>query len=168
VYRLSLRLSGNTGDAEDILQETFLQVFRKLSSFRGESKFGTWLFRVATNAALMYRRKANSRATEPLDRYVPEFRSDGRHKRIDVDYSAAARIEATVHRRQLSRMLFDALRRLPDSYRTAVVLCDLEEMTSPDAAAILRVDPRTLRQRVHRGRLMLRGYLDSVARKESR
>src|SRR5712691_5034944 len=159
VYPLSLRLCGNTHDAEDVLQEAFLQVFRKLHSFRGASKFSTWLYRVATNAALMHRRRHKGRRTESLDSYLPEFRRDGRHKRVDVDYSAAARIEATVHGHQLSKLLLDALSRLPDAYRTAVVLCDLQEMASGDAAAVLRVNAQTLRQRVHRARLMLRGYL---------
>jgi RNA polymerase sigma-70 factor (ECF subfamily) len=56
VYRLACRLTGNDGDAPDALQETFLQVYRNLASFRGDSRFSTWLYRIASNAALMQRR----------------------------------------------------------------------------------------------------------------
>src|SRR5215467_5205099 len=64
VFRLVCRLTSDT-DAPDVLQETFLQVYRHLPSFRGESQFGTWLYRIASNAALMYRRAATRRRTEP-------------------------------------------------------------------------------------------------------
>jgi RNA polymerase sigma-70 factor (ECF subfamily) len=168
VYRLTLRLAGNVGDGEDILQETFLNAFNKLDSFRGRSHFSTWLYRIAINTALMHRRSSRRHATEPLDEYLPQFRRDGRHKRIDIDYSAASRVEAVIERRELMRLLLAALSRLPERYRVAVVLCDLEEMSSAAASVVLGVDAATLRQRVHRGRLMLRGYLDAVARGERR
>src|SRR5512138_3087035 len=69
VFRLACRLTSDT-DAPDVLQETFLQVYRHLASFRGESQFGTWLYRIATNAALMHRRGATRRAAESLDAYL--------------------------------------------------------------------------------------------------
>jgi len=163
IYSLCLRLSGHPGDAEDILQDTFMQVFRKLRTFRGEAKFSTWLYRVATNAALMHRRKARDRKMESLEQYLPEFRRDGRHKRIDVDYSAAARIEAHIQKKERTKLLLAAIARLPATYRKAVVMCDLEELDSHQVAEVLRVSPQTLRQRLHRGRLMLRGYLDAIA-----
>src|SRR5512144_1667640 len=78
VFRLACRLTSDT-DAPDVLQETFLQVYRHLPSFRGESQFGTWLYRVATNAALMHRRSTARRPTEPLDQYLPRFDGDGTH-----------------------------------------------------------------------------------------
>src|SRR5690348_14394558 len=66
VFRLACRLTSET-DAPDVLQETFLQVYRHLPSFRGESHFRTWLYRIASNASLMHRRAATRRRTEPLD-----------------------------------------------------------------------------------------------------
>jgi RNA polymerase sigma-70 factor (ECF subfamily) len=164
VYQLSYRLCGNAADAEDVRQETFLLVFRKLRTFRAASRFSTWIYRIATNAALMHRRGLRRRPTESLNAYQPEFRRDGRHKRIDVDYSAASRIERALQKQQLSRIVLDALQRLPRTVRVAVVLCDLEEMSAAAAAEILDVNPAAIRQRVHRGRLLLRGYLDAVAR----
>ena len=163
LYRLAIRLTGNRADAEDVLQDVFFQAFRRLKSFRGDSQFGTWLYRIAVNAALMRRRQSRRTRADPLETYLPQFRSDGRHRRIDVDYSAASRIEALVQRRELKKLLLDAITRLPGRYRAAVVLCDLEELPAREAARVLRVDERAVRQRVHRARLMLRGYLDVVA-----
>ena len=70
-YGLVVRLVGAGGDPQDALQEAFLQVFRKLRSFRGEAKFSTWLYRIVTNAALMQIRQRARRPTEPLDAYLP-------------------------------------------------------------------------------------------------
>ena len=67
VYRLSRRLTGNTADAEEAVQDTFLRVFRRLGSFRAESRFSTWLYRVAANSALMVARARRRRRSEPLD-----------------------------------------------------------------------------------------------------
>lgn len=163
VYRLVFRLSGNEHDAEDILQETFLQVFRKLSTFRGEAQFTTWIYRVATNAALMHRRAQRRHAIESLEMYLPRFDATGHHVRLDVDYSAAARIEGLVEHRQLRRLIRDALDRLPSIYRVAFALNDLEDLPASEVASLLGIDPATVRQRVHRARLMLRGYLGRLA-----
>ena len=166
VYRLALRLSGDPRDAEDVLQETFLQVFRKLATFRGEARFSTWLFRVATNAALMSRRGERRHDAEPLESCLPRFDGEGRHVRLDVDYAAAAHVEDGYEQRELARLVRAALVRLPPMYRAAVVLCDLEGLPAAEAAEVLRVTPDTLRQRRHRARLMLRGYLGRLAGKE--
>src|SRR5512134_2808318 len=79
VFRLAWRLTGNEGDAADVMQETFLQVYRALGSFRGDARFGTWLYRIATNAALMHRRARARRPAEPLDAFLPCFDANGRH-----------------------------------------------------------------------------------------
>ena len=73
VYRLARRLTGDDADAQDVLQDAFLQVYRKLGSFRGESRFSTWLYRIATNAALMQRRGRKRRPAESLEAYLPRF-----------------------------------------------------------------------------------------------
>src|SRR4051812_11503203 len=78
VFRLVCRLTSDT-DAPDVLQETFLRVYRNLPSFRGESQFGTWLYRIASNAALMHRRARARRPTESLDLFLPRFDDHGKH-----------------------------------------------------------------------------------------
>jgi len=160
---LAVRLTGNDADGEEALQDALIIAFRRLSTFRGEARFSTWLYRITVRAALARRKRARRRAMPSLEEFLPQFNAAGRHKRIDVDLTGAATIEGRVSRRELRARLLAALARLPERYRAAVVLSDLQELPSREAAAILGIDAAALRQRVHRARLMLRGYLDTVA-----
>ena len=162
IYRLAWRLTGNEADALDVLQDTFLQVFRRLPSFRGESRFGTWLYRVATNAALMSRRAHARRPSEPLDAFLPRFDSTGTHRRTPAELQVAAEADERLDRRRLAEHAHAALERLPEAYRVAFVLRDLEDMPTAEVAEMLGDQPATVRQRVHRARLMLRGYLSDA------
>ena len=161
VYRLSRRLTRSAADAEEVLQETFVSAYRRLASFRGEAAFSTWLFRITTNAALMLRRSRTRHPTEPLDAYLPRFDPHGRHAR-DADHARAADAESILDRKRLARHARLALERLPERYRTPFVLRDLEEMPTSEVAAVLGLTQDLVRQRVHRARLMLRGYLSHL------
>ncbi len=161
VYRLACRLTSDT-DAPDVLQETFLQVYRHLSSFRGESRFGTWLYRIATNVGLMHRRARARRPAEPLDAYLPRFDAHGKHAATPVELQVASRADEVLDRQVLAEKARDVIARLPDLYRDPFVLRDLEEMSTADVAHALGLEPATVRQRVHRARLMLRGYLSDL------
>ena len=161
VYSLARRLTDSAADAEEVLQETFLRAYRRLSGFRGEAKFSTWLYRIATNAALMLRRRQARHPTEPLDAYLPRFDRQGTHAR-DADHARAADAESILDRGRLARHAQEALGRLPERYRTPFVLRDLEEMPTAEVAAVLGVSHDLVRQRVHRARLMLRGYLSHL------
>jgi RNA polymerase sigma-70 factor (ECF subfamily) len=162
VFRLACRLTSDT-DAPDVLQETFLQVYRHLPSFRHESQFRTWLYRIASNAALMHRRARARRPAESLEQFLPRFDADGRHAGTPAELQVAARADELIDRGVLAAKARDVLSRLPDLYRVAFVLRDLEELSTADVAAALGVEPATVRQRVHRARLMLRGYLSDLA-----
>jgi RNA polymerase sigma-70 factor (ECF subfamily) len=161
VYRLARRLTGSPADAEEVLQETFLSAYRRLGGFRGDAKFKTWLYRIATNAARMLRRGRARHPTEPLDDYLPRFDREGRHAR-DADHARAADAEAILDRGRLARHANEALGRLPERYRVPFVLRDLEEIPGAEVAAVLGVSGDVVRQRVHRARLMLRGYLSHL------
>jgi RNA polymerase sigma-70 factor (ECF subfamily) len=161
VFRLACRLTSDT-DAPDVLQETFLQVYRHLSSFRGESQFGTWLYRIASNAALMHRRARARRPTSSLEGFLPRFDSHGIHAVTPAELQVAARADELLDRQFLADKAREGIARLPDLYREAFVMRDLEEMPSADVARVLGVEPATVRQRVHRARLMLRGYLSDL------
>ena len=162
VFRLACRLTSDS-DASDVLQETFLQVYRHLPSFRGESQFRTWLYRIATNAALMHRRARARRPVEPLDDFLPRFDDRGAHTATPAELQVASRADELLDRRFLAGKAREAIARLPDLYRDAFVLRDLEEMSTADVARALGLEPGTVRQRVHRARLMLRGFLGSLA-----
>jgi len=161
VFRLACRLTTET-DAPDVLQETFLQAYRHLPSFRGESHFGTWLYRIAANAALMHRRASARRPSEPLDTFLPRFDDQGRHAATPAELQVATRADELLDHQFLADKAREVLARLPDIYRDAFVLKDLEEMTTADVARALDIEPAAVRQRVHRARLMLRGYLSDL------
>lgn len=162
VFRLACRLTNET-EAPDVLQETFLQVYRHLATFRGESQFSTWLYRVATNVGLMHRRSRARRPAESLDKFLPRFDVEGRHVSTPGALRTVSRVEEVLDQEALYEKAKVAIERLPDLYREAFVLRDLEELTTADVARVLGVEPATVRQRVHRARLMLRGYLNSTA-----
>lgn len=164
VFRLASRLTGNDGDAADVLQDTFLHVYRGLGSFRGESRFGTWLYRIATNAALMQRRARARRPAESLEAFLPRFDANGLHVATPAELQVAARSEELLDRQLLAEKARAGIERLPALYREAFVLRDLEEMPTVEVAQVLGLEPATVRQRVHRARLMLRGYLGDLVR----
>lgn len=161
IFRLACRLTSET-DAPDVLQETFLQVYRHLSSFRGESRFGTWLYRIASNAALMNRRARRRRPAESLDEFLPRFDAQGKHVATPAELQVVSRADELLDRQMLAGKAREVIARLPDRYREAFVLRDLEEMSTSDVAKALGVEPATVRQRVHRARLMLRGFLSDL------
>jgi RNA polymerase sigma-70 factor (ECF subfamily) len=161
VFRLACRLTSES-DAPDVLQETFLQVYRHLRSFRGESQFGTWLYRIASNAALMHRRATTRRPAESLEVFLPRFDERGSHAATPAELQVASRADELLDRRFLAGKAREVIARLPDPYRDAFVLRDLEELSTAEVAEALGVEPATVRQRVHRARLMLRGYLSDL------
>jgi RNA polymerase sigma-70 factor (ECF subfamily) len=161
VFRLACRLTSDT-EAPDVLQDTFLQVYTRLSSFRGESKFATWLYRVATNTALMHRRATARRPSESLELYLPRFDADGTHAATPAELQVAAHADELLDRQVLAEKARHVIARLPDLYREAFVLRDLEGMSTADVAQTLGVEAATVRQRVHRARLMMRGYLSDL------
>lgn len=162
VYRLACRLTADEGEAKDVLQEAFLAAYRGLPAFRGEARFATWLYRIATNTALMHRRARARRPTESLEAFLPRFDEDGVHAAEPGDLRAAGRADELLDRKLLAEKARAGLDRLPDIYREAFVLRDLEEMTTGEVAELLGIEAAAVRQRVHRARLMLRGYLSDL------
>jgi RNA polymerase sigma-70 factor (ECF subfamily) len=162
VYSLARRLTGNRADAEEAAQECFLRAIRRLGTFRGEAKFGTWLYRIATHAALEQRRRKARRRSESLEPYLPRFDRAGRHAR-DIEDVAQPGADVMVDQARLARRAGGALERLDVRYRVPFVLRDLEELPTPEVAAILGITEALVRQRVHRARLMLRGFLSAAA-----
>ena len=108
------------------------------------------------------RRARARRPTEPLDGFLPRFDARGRHEATPAELQLASRADELLDRQFLADRAKDVIARLPDLYRDAFVLRDLEEMSTADVAHALGVEPATVRQRVHRARLMLRGYLSDL------
>ena len=162
VYRVAYRLTGSDADAQDVLQDAFLAAYRGLAAFRGAARFSTWLYRITTNAALMHRRARRRRPTESLEEYLPRFDENGQHAPEAAELEAASRADDLLDEKLLAEQARAALEKLPDLYREAFVLRDLEELDTSEVAGFLGVDAATVRQRVHRARLMLRGYLSHL------
>ncbi|MBI2213526.1 MAG: sigma-70 family RNA polymerase sigma factor [Acidobacteria bacterium] len=162
IYRLACRMTSET-EAPDVLQDTFLQVYRHLEQFRGASRFGTWLYRIATNVCLMRRRAASRRPGESLESFLPRFDESGRHEDTPETLSRMSHLDERIDRERLAERAHVALDLLPESYREAFVLRDLEELPTAEVAEALGLEPAAVRQRVHRARLMLRGYLNDLA-----
>jgi RNA polymerase sigma-70 factor (ECF subfamily) len=160
VYRLALRMSHNPADAEEIVQETFLLAHRGVASFQGESRFATWLYRIAINQVLMRRRSARRRPVQPLE-LSP---SGGAAPIATASGEPLEGADELVDRKMLTQRVRDALAKLDESHRSALVLRDLEELSSEQAAEILGVSPDAVRQRVHRARLRLREQLGELVR----
>jgi RNA polymerase sigma-70 factor (ECF subfamily) len=160
VYRLALRITGSREDAEEAAQDALWTVARKIDSFKGDSAFGSWLYRIAANAAYQKVRSRKGRAREiAIDEVVPALDADGRHWEPMDDWSR--RVDERAMQNELREVLEDAIAALPPDYRTAVVLHDVEGMSNPDIADALGISLPAVKSRVHRSRLYLRQRLSA-------
>jgi len=158
VYRLVLRITGSNEDAEEAAQDALWTAARKISTFKGESAFGSWLYRIAANAAYQKLRARKSKAHEiAIDDVLPTFDDDGRHFEPMADWSD--RVDEQALQGELRRVLGDAIDRLPPDYRTALVLHDVEGLSNPDIAEALGISLPAVKSRVHRSRLFVRKSL---------
>ena len=157
IYNLAYRMMGNQEDASDILQETFLQAFRKLATFKGESEFSTWLYRIAVNLCLMKKRKGKRIKTVSLDIPVLTQKEDGLKREIYDDWSESPL--ATLENKELKKVLSAAIDSLPAEYRTVFLLRNLDGLSNEATAKILKISVPAVKSRLHRARLFLRDKL---------
>ena len=158
VYRLALRITGSNEDAEEAAQDALWTAARKISTFKGESAFGSWLYRIAANAAYQKLRARKSKAHEiAIDDVLPTFDEDGRHFEPMADWSD--RVDEQALQGELRKVLGDAIDKLPPDYRTALVLHDVEGLSNPDIAEALGISLPAVKSRVHRSRLFVRKSL---------
>ncbi len=159
-YRLASRIARNAEDAEEIVQDAFLAAVRKIATFRGDSAFGSWVYRIVANAAFQKVRGHRSRReTLSLDELLPFFDERGRHARPIVDWSPTAADPSV--QAELRLALGAAIAELPADYRTAVVLHDVEGQSNLEVAGALELSVPNVKSRVHRARLFLRRRLES-------
>ncbi len=155
VYNLALRLMNDPQEAEDVLQETFVSAFRALDRFEGRSQLGTWLYRIAYNAAMMRLRKRRV-PTESLDE--PRETEDGELiPRQLVDWTAVP--DRMLLGKELRDVLNAALVTLPESLRSVFVLRDIEGLSTTETAEALSLTETNTKVRLHRARLALRERL---------
>jgi len=152
VYNLSLRLSGSPDEASDLTQEIFLRIFRHLAKFRGRSSLKTWIYRVALNHCRS-RLGRKRPAPQPLTGPEGEIVRDIPDPRRSPEDRAVAESE--------SRLVAEALARLPRRFAEAVTLRDIEDLSYQEIAEVLQVRIGTVRSRIARGRERLRQVLES-------
>jgi RNA polymerase sigma-70 factor, ECF subfamily len=158
VYRLTMRITGSKEDAEEAAQDALWTAARKIDSFKGESAFGSWLYRIAANSAYQKLRTRKQRSREiAIDEVLPSLDTDGRHFEPMDDWSN--RVDARALQGELRQVLEEAIDALPADYRTALVLHDVEGLSNPDIAESLGISLPAVKSRVHRSRLFVRKRL---------
>jgi len=157
LYNFGLRICGQPADAEDMVQDTFLNVFRYLKDFRFESQFKNWLYRIAMSVCIKRRRRSKFAPERELS--LDEF--------LPGDENTVASETPSWAREPLDRLLDEelagrieqAILALPETYRPVIVLRDLEGFSTEETAQILNLTPGNVKVRLHRARLFIREQL---------
>jgi RNA polymerase sigma-70 factor (ECF subfamily) len=158
VFRLASRITGSSEDAEEVAQDALWTAARKIHTFKGDSAFGSWLYRIAANAAYMKVRSRRAKHREiAIDDVLPALDEGGVHFEPIDDWSL--RVDERALQGELREILETAIGDLPPDYRTALVLHDIEGLSNPDIAETLGISLPAVKSRVHRSRLFLRKRL---------
>ncbi|MFZ0213364.1 MAG: sigma-70 family RNA polymerase sigma factor [Candidatus Acidiferrales bacterium] len=161
VYSLCLRMVGNTAEAEDLTQEAFLQLFRKISTFRGESAFSTWLHRLAVNVVLMRLRKKTGSETSLEEVTQPDEEGGGPRR----DFGAPdLGLSGSIDRVNLKR----AVDQLPAGYKAVFVLHDVQGYEHNEIAGIMGCSIGNSKSQLHKARMRLRELLHEAERNKAR
>lgn len=153
VYNVALRMTSDPVEAQDVTQEAFLDAFRAWDRFRGDSQVSTWLYRITVNRSLMRARK---------DKRERMLVQGGVEEREVVDWTQGP--EQLAISAELSRKLEDGLALLPADLRGAVVLRDVQGLSNEEAAQSLEITVPAMKARLHRGRVLLRKYLQDYVK----
>jgi RNA polymerase sigma-70 factor, ECF subfamily len=159
LYRLAMRFVRNETDAQEILQDAFLSAWRNLPTFEGRAQFGSWMYRVTVNAALMLLRSRNRHPEVTVDEVEPTVLNDavaegGQNMRASSDWSQ--RPDEQLQSDEMRRHIQASVDALPEGLRTVFLLRDVEELSTEDTAEALGLSVPAVKTRLHRARLALR------------
>lgn len=161
IYQLALRQMKNREDAEEVTQDVLMKVYRKIGAFRGDSALSSWIYRITFNTSMSRLRNTRvTRAAEAERERVIASHDDSDERRAPrqpADWSQLP--DEELLRAQLRHAVNQAIAELPEIYRAPVVLRDIQGLTTEEASSRLKLKDQTLKSRLHRGRLMLRGRL---------
>lgn len=158
LLNVARRLLRNDDEARDAVQDAFVSAFRSSSRFEGASRISTWLHRIVVNSCLMRLRTQRRKAEVPIDEWLPAFQADGHHEATFVDWSNTA--YARLEQQETCAHVRSCIDRLPDSYRTVLLMRDMEELAIDEIAVTLDISPNAVKIRLHRARQALRTLLD--------
>jgi RNA polymerase sigma-70 factor, ECF subfamily len=154
IYNIAYRFLGNQSDASDVLQETFLQALRKISGFKGNSLFSTWIYRIAVNLCLMKKRKEKVMRTVSFDTPVLTHNEEELKRDFPEDWSKSP--AASLDNKELKETLDNAIGMLPRDYRSVFILRDMNNLSNEEAARVLKISLAAVKSRLHRARMFLR------------
>jgi RNA polymerase sigma-70 factor (ECF subfamily) len=154
VLNLALRITRNQEDAEEILQDVFITVFTKVSSFEHKSQFSSWLYRVTMNSSFMKIRSRNRRRAVYLEEIEPTTRQNwvgNRTEMFDIDFMSS--------RHELREAIEVAIKELPEDYRAIFILRDIDGLSNEAVGKVLHLSVPAVKSRLHRSRLLMRQQL---------
>jgi RNA polymerase sigma-70 factor (ECF subfamily) len=161
VYRLASGVTGSSADAEEVVQDVFLTLFRKAHTFEERAALSSWIYRITLNAALIKRRGGRGQREVSLEALLPTFLPDGHRAGepavLRTDWSQTA--ESELLAKETREILHQAIQDLPDSYRTVVILRDVEGLSSEQVAEVVGDSVPAVKSRLHRARMALREAL---------
>lgn len=161
VYRLALRITRNTEDAEDVQQETLLKVHRKIGQFEGRARLTTWISRIAINEALMCLRKRRSAFYLPLEETIQPAEESTVSEEFQSPIEGP---EAAYSRKELRELLKQAMESLRPAYRVVFLLRAVEQLSTSETARILQISASAVKARMRRARSELRQWLEDARR----
>jgi RNA polymerase sigma-70 factor, ECF subfamily len=159
VYRLALRITRNTEDAEDVQQETLLKVHRKLGQFEGRARLTTWISRIAINEALMCLRKRRSAFYLPLEETIQPTEENSASEDFQSPIEGP---EAAYSRKEMRELLKQAMERLRPAYRVVFLLRAVEQLSTSETANVLQISASAVKARMRRARSELRDWLEEA------
>ena len=157
VHSLAMRLTRNTEDAEEVLQDVFVTVYRKISGFEGKAKFSSWLYRITVNAAFMKLRKRRQDQSVALDDVLPQIHKQTAMGQHQNEFTTPCDTIAIGN--ELKVALESAIAKLPGEYQAVFVLRDVDGLSNKEVGEILDLSIPAVKSRLHRSRLMLRKRL---------
>jgi len=152
------RFLGQDQDAQDAVQDAFLSAFKAIVNFEGNSKLSTWLHRIVVNACLMKLRTKKRKPEKPVEDLLPHFASDGHRDRAEPSW--AITYDTAVQSRETRDLVRQQIEELPESYRTVLLLRDIEQLSTEETAARLDMSISAVKTRLHRARQALKTLLD--------
>jgi RNA polymerase sigma-70 factor (ECF subfamily) len=159
VFRLAYGMTKSDSEAEEVVQDTFLSLFRSLTAFRGASAPSSWIFRIAANSALMRLRTKRRKPLLSIDD-LPLGPDDKRRKALWAAGEWSRQPDEKLLSSELARHIEDAIERLPEKYRLVLLLRDIEGLNNEEVAEALGLTLPTVKARLHRSRLFVRDELD--------
>ncbi len=151
------RIVGSDEDARDVLQEAYASAFKSIGRFEGNAKLSTWLHRIVVNMALMRLRTRKRKPEESIEPLLPAFKDDGHMVQVTGQWDDGA--DVALERAEVQAYVRAQIDKLPDTYRTVLLLRDIEEMSTNDVATLLDTTDNAVKIRLHRARQALRGLL---------